>query len=237
MSAANGANGANDVTGANAAMDADVATAMNGAEAVVNVGWYMERGVINKRRLPKAYRHPRLDAEIRRDRARIESQLIAAARRAGVPVPVVYDVHGQDIVMERIEGPALRDRLTLVDEAEASRLLAELGNLVARLHEVGITHGDLTTSNVLVTNVLVANGLATNGLVANGLCLIDFGLGQITEEVETRGVDLHIVEEALQATDARADALWSAFEGGYQWSGRVPVLRRLHEIRERGRYR
>ena len=92
------------------------------------------------------------------------------------------------------------------------------------MHDAGITHGDLTTHNVLVAG--------------ERLVLIDFGLGQATREDEPRGVDLHLVEEALEATDGRAEALMAAFLRGYaEAECAEPVLARLEEIRRRGRYR
>ncbi len=199
-----------------------------GAEARVDGNQHMGRRTVTKTRLPKAYRHPLLDARLRPTRCRDEAALLAAARKAGVPVPVVYDLDPATatLTLERIEGQPLRDVLPADNDATACQRLKALGNLTARLHAAGLTHGDLTTSNVLVPDAKQPDALV----------LIDFGLGQFIEEPEPRGVDLHLVEEALEATDGRAHALMAAFLEGYQWPGRDNVLKRLDVIRDRGRY-
>lgn len=204
---------------------------IHGAEAVIEDARYLGRPVLAKRRVPKAYRHPDLDARLRDERTRDEGNLLLAARRAGVPVPLVYDIARRDAVLllEPIDGPALRDVLPEDDEATAAARLATLGRHVARLHNANIAHGDLTTSNVLVPDPDDPEGLV----------LIDFGLGVFTQEHEEKAVDLHLIEEALEATDARAQALMGAFLAAYQAAVRSPAetLRRLEAVRERGRYR
>ena len=201
-----------------------------GAEAVLEPGLHLGRPVLRKRRLPKTYRHAALDRRLRDERTRDEGNLLLAAARAGVRVPILYDAdrRGATLSLERIDGPLLRDVLPGDDEATACARMEALGRMVARLHDAGVTHGDLTTSNVLVEDP--ADPAA--------LVLIDFGLGQSTREEEPRGVDLHLVEEALEATDDRAGALVAAFLAGYRTADCAQgSLRRLEQIRLRGRYR
>jgi Kae1-associated kinase Bud32 len=190
----------------------------------------MGRAAVAKRRLPKGYRHPELDARLRGERTRDEASLLLAARRAGIPVPVLYDAdRGQStLVLEQVPGPTLRQALESDADAVALLRLAELGRMVGRLHDAGLTHGDLTTSNVLLPEPAGAARLV----------LIDFGLGAFSEEPEPRGVDLHLVEEALAATDARHAALFAAFLDGYRGAARCApaALQRLDDIRQRGRY-
>jgi Kae1-associated kinase Bud32 len=191
---------------------------------------YLERRVLAKRRAPKAYRHPVLDAALRDGRTRDEGNLLVAARAAGVSVPVVYDTDraAGTLLLEPIAGRTLREQLELDGAAFAAARLQRLGELVRRLHDHGLTHGDPTTSNVLVPDPTDAARLV----------VIDFGLGAFTEDAEDRAVDLHLLEEALEATDARAGALFEAFLFGYGSGGRAEAaLRRLEAIRERGRYR
>ncbi len=202
---------------------------VRGAEADVSDGTWMDRPAIVKARIPKAYRHPDLDAAIRADRTRDEAHLLVAARQAGVPVPVVYDIdrQGATITMERITGQPLRHVLE-AEGLQASRArFTLLGRIIARLHAAGLTHGDLTTSNILVPDG------------RDGIVLIDFGLGQATEEDEPRAVDLHLMEEALEATHPEATALMEDFVSSYmEHFGRAThVLKRLDDVRERGRYR
>ncbi len=56
---------------------------VRGAEATVDIG--AER--VEKRRTPKTYRHPTLDARLRKERTTLEARLTSDARRAGVPTP------------------------------------------------------------------------------------------------------------------------------------------------------
>lgn len=205
--------------------------ARQGAEAVVAAAQGFQPPALAKRREVKRYRHATLDAMLRSDRSRDEANLLCAARRAGVPVPVLFDVDraGGELAIEQILGETLREALPTDADEIAGRRLAELGRLAARLHDAGLVHGDLTPSNVMVPDAAAPDRLV----------LIDFGLGSFTRESEPRGVDLHLVEEALEATESRAAPLFAAFLASYKATASDPTdaLRRLDDIRERGRYR
>ena len=60
---------------------------------------------------------------------------------------------------------------------------AQVGKAVAKMHDGGLIHGDLTTSNILVrddderTVVIIDFGLASNSIIA-----------------EDKGVDLYVLE-------------------------------------------
>jgi N6-L-threonylcarbamoyladenine synthase/protein kinase Bud32 len=75
--------------------------------------------------------------------------------------------------------------------------------MVGKLHAAGIMHGDLTTSNLIVRE-------------GDRKCvLIDFGLAQVTQEIEQRGVDIHVLYQTLESTAPdNADALKAAFNEG-----------------------
>lgn len=202
----------------------------SGAEATIESVEHLGRAVLAKRRLPKSYRDARLDARLRDARTRDEANLLMAARQAGLPVPVVYDADraASVLLLEPIAGPTLRETLEGDRDDTAAERLRHLGRLLRRLHGAGMTHGDPTTSNVLVPDPADPASLV----------LIDFGLGSFTEEAEERGVDLHLLEEALEATDARAHHLITALLDGYGSEGiAAAARRRLEAIRERGRYR
>ncbi|HIJ05968.1 MAG: putative bifunctional tRNA threonylcarbamoyladenosine biosynthesis protein [Methanomicrobiales archaeon 53_19] len=186
---------------------------LRGAEAEVN----LSGSVARKHRLKKGYRHPVLDAELIRERTRAEARIIASARRAGVPTPVIMDLTEDTIVMEGIEGETLKYAL---DHASAEKA----GAMIGRLHSAGIAHGDLTTSNMIKRG--------------DQIVLIDFGLSQITSGIEARGVDLHVIFQTLESTREDAEELKEAFVKGYRstFSGADDVLVREHEIELRGRY-
>jgi len=184
-----------------------------GAEAVVEI---REEDVV-KHRVSKRYRNLALDRRLITERTRAEARLIATARRAGVPTPVIRDITADTIVMERIRG----DLLKYVTTPENVGLA---GEAVGRLHGAGIVHGDLTTSNMIVRD---------------GQCvLIDFGLASTSPEVEARGVDLHVFFQTLASTTEDFDELKVAFIEGYAgaFPGADEILSREHEVELRGRY-
>jgi N6-L-threonylcarbamoyladenine synthase/protein kinase Bud32 len=202
-----------------------------GAEAVIETCTFLGRPALRKRRVPKAYRDARLDATLRDARTRDEAHLLAAARRAGVHVPLVLDVdrRAAALVLEHVPGPTLAEQLDADLPAAARHRMAALGVQVAALHGAGLTHGDLTTRNVIVPRPEDPAHVV----------LVDFGLGAFTDLSEARGVDLHLVEEALAATQADAEALVEAFLASYAQAaaGHEGAFERLGQIRRRGRYR
>jgi N6-L-threonylcarbamoyladenine synthase/protein kinase Bud32 len=191
-------------------------TARRGAEAVVT----FHAGKAEKRRVSKHYRVPALDTRLITERTRAEARLIHAARKGGVPTPVISDITHDTIVMEQVPGNLLTDDLSEGNVREA-------GRVIGLLHSVEIMHGDLTTSNLIVRG-------------SDRKCvLIDFGLAQATGEIEQRGVDIHVLFQTLESTaPGRADQLKAAFIEGYSgtFAGAGEVIAREHEIELRGRY-
>ena len=158
-----------------------------------------------------------LDRHLITERTRAEARCIAAARRGGVPTPIIRDVTETSIIMEKLEGDVLKYVIT-PDYAHAA------GKTVGRLHQAGLVHGDLTTSNMIWKDSRVY--------------LLDFGLAQMTEEIEPRGVDLHVLFQTLESTTENPEILRAAFTEGYRaaFAGADAVLAREHEIELRGRY-
>ena len=76
-------------------------------------------------------------------------------------------------------------------------LAHRMGELVGRLHNIGIVHGDLTTSNMMIVNNF-NNEENTSGSCE--LALIDFGLSKSTSSAEEQAVDLYVLERALLST-------------------------------------
>jgi N6-L-threonylcarbamoyladenine synthase/protein kinase Bud32 len=191
----------------------DQMTKASGAEADILLG----EKFVDKRRVRKAYRQPELDARLISERTRAEARLIASARRAGVPTPVILEITGDTIRMERIFGSLMKDTLR-------NEHLEEAGRTVGSLHRSGIVHGDLTTSNMVMRD---------------GRCvLIDFGLSGVSSDLEARGVDLHVHFQTLESTTDRFPELKEAFSKGYEevFLGAAEVLAREREIEKRGRY-
>ncbi|WP_340820675.1 Kae1-associated kinase Bud32 [Methanolobus sp. WCC4] len=185
----------------------------SGAEATVRV----EEGVLIKERVPKNYRLRELDERIRKERTKAEARLLSEARRAGVPTPVIYDIENSTIKMQYIDGTALKH---VIDE----KLSERIGVLVAELHEAGIVHGDLTTSNLL--------------LYQDRIYMIDFGLSFFDSSTEARGVDVHVLFQTFESTHRNHEKLIEAFCRGYRqdFEQADEVLERVKEIEKRGRY-
>ncbi len=184
-----------------------------GAEAVLTA----ENGLVRKRRLAKSYRVADLDERIRAERTLREARITSDARRHGVPTPIISDVSRFDLVMERVDGPRLKDVIT-------PALSEKVGEMVGRLHQAGIIHGDLTTSNMI--------------LCRDKIYLIDFGLAFYENSLEAQGVDVHVYFQTLESTHDRPQELIEAFGAGYArtFGDSGSVLKRVLEIKARGRY-
>ena len=203
-----------------------------GAEARLTI----EDGKVRKHRIKKGYRVKEIDERLRKERTRSEAKLIDSARRAGVETPIIFKVDDAEmtIVMELVDG-------VRVDKVLTKELCSGVGKEVAKIHNAGIIHGDLTTSNILV----VYSGHSGVGAPAPRksaprIYFIDFGLGEFSKSIEKRGVDLKVLEESIIATKgeqaaafvkAALDAYEKAAEDG------PAVIERLEQIEKRGRYK
>lgn len=201
-----------------------------GAEASLYLADWHGRKVIMKKRLPKKYRLSKLDERIRTYRTIHEPQLMHEAKRAGVSTPTIFlvDVKSATIIMEFIEGKQVKQLLGEVSKSERHRLCLKIGELIGRLHKYGIIHGDLTTSNMIKDS-------------EGKIFFVDFGLGEKRRELETRGVDLHLMKRALQSTHFRfAEECFNAVIEGYSkvldTETVKNVLDKIKEIERRGRY-
>ena len=201
-----------------------------GAEASLYLTDWHGRKVIMKKRLPKKYRPSRLDEHIRTYRTIHEPQLMHEAKKAGVPTPTIFlvDLKNATIIMEFIEGKQVKQLLSEVTKSERQSLCFKIGELIGRLHEYGIIHGDLTTSNMILDS-------------EGKIFFVDFGLGEKTKELEARGVDLHLMKRALQSTHFRfTEECFDAVIRGYsKVLGAETVkniLDKIKEIERRGRY-
>lgn len=194
-----------------------------GAEAVIS----LKDGMIEKERIRKRYRIEQLDGRIRRERTRAEVRITAAARQLGIPTPIIYDIDDFTIIMQFIEGVPLRDIIT-------PQLSYRVGELIGRLHSGGIVHGDLTTSNMLLQSLSSSKQKQKVGKIY----LIDFGLSYFSNEIESFGVDIHVLFQTYISTHADASTLIEHFSTGYKrtFNDAKAVLKRVSEIEKRGRY-
>lgn len=203
-----------------------------GAEASIHVVEWLGLPALRKERETKSYRPKNLDERLKRERTRNEVRLLTEARRLGVRTPIIYDVdlpHHQ-LILEQLPGPTLK---ALLDASKGDPVPVEpavraLGKSIGRLHAGGISHGDLTSSNILYPD-------GAGGVPA----LLDLSMGSRNAGIEERGIDLHLVEEDLKALHPKGDALFRAFLDGYAEgnpTGSAEVKKRAREIRGRVRY-
>ena len=197
-----------------------------GAEAEIHLTTRLGRDVISKHRVPKGYRLAALDRSLRVARTKKEAKLISDARRLGVSTPIIFDIdlEQHNIVMEYIEGPRLKDVLHEFDEDKRKEILRRVGLAVGKLHANNMVHGDLTTSNILLRDDI--------------LYFIDFSLGDISEDIEAKGVDLHLLMEAFESTHSEIlDEFDNVLKGYREEFGLADeVVNKVHEIEKRGRY-
>jgi len=188
-----------------------------------------EERVIIKHRIPKRYRIKEIDEKLRKERTVREARILHRAKQFGVNVPYVYEVDLKDmkIVMEYIAGERLKEYLEAVPIEERLKFCREIGRQIGKLHEAGIVHGDLTTSNMILRE--------------GRIYFIDFGLAEFDSSLEAQGVDLHLLRRAMESTHYK----W--FERGFEEvlngyeeirgsEKRKEVAAKLDAIESRGRY-
>ena len=195
-----------------------------GAEAEIYKARWMGREVVIKRRIRKGYRIKELDEEIRKRRTKEEAILMVDARKAGVSVPVIYDVDTvkMEIIMEYIDGKRIKDIIDNESISKQKEICRMIGESVAKMHTNGIIHGDLTTSNMIL---------------ADKLYFIDFGLGMKSFEIEAMGVDMHLLMEAFNAAHLNKSFfqwVFDAYEENFDMAREVK--KKIEEIIKRGRY-
>ena len=210
-----------------------------GAEARVYSVDFLDRACVVKHRFPKKYRLPTLDAKLTRSRLAGEARAIVRARRLGVRAPCVVHVDAESgcLYGERVAGRTLKETLRRMretsdgnEDAEREALRAygrDIGEQIARLHDGGIVHGDLTTSNFMVRD--------EDGAIV----VIDFGLSYPSDAAEDKGVDLYVLERAITAAHPSQTLLFDVIIDTYEKKSRMwcTTLNRFAEVRARGRKR
>jgi len=192
-----------------------------GAEAIL----YVEDGKLTKERIKKSYRIKEIDDSLRKLRTRKETKLLEKAKI--IDVPEVYESSDKNmkIVMEYLGGDLVKDILDGVDKEKRKTICKNIGKNIAVLHDNNIIHGDLTTSNMILRR--------------NKVYFIDFGLGFISDKVEDKAVDLHLLKKALVAKHYRIfeEAFENVLDGYSENKSFKEVLNRLEKVESRGRYK
>jgi len=126
-----------------------------------------------------------------------------------------------------IEGDKLSEKLNSYEKKKQIEVMKKIGKETSKIHKEGIIHGDLTTSNMI--------------LKGNEVYIIDFGLGSLNGKDEQKGVDIHLLKEALDSKHfENSKNLFLAFKKGYESLNKnesKKVFEKLKKIEKRGRYK
>uniref|UniRef100_A0A8I6XRU9 non-specific serine/threonine protein kinase n=1 Tax=Hordeum vulgare subsp. vulgare TaxID=112509 RepID=A0A8I6XRU9_HORVV len=205
-----------------------------GAEGRVFVSTFVGRKCVIKERFSKKYRHPLLDSKLTLKRLNAEARCMTKARRLGVPTPVLYAVDPlpHTLTFEYVDGLCVKDILigfgsNGINEERLNDIATQIGNAVGKLHDGGLVHGDLTTSNMMIKS-------STNQLV-----LIDFGLSFTSTIPEDKAVDLYVLERALISMHSSCGDVMEKILAAYRKASRqwCATTNKLAQVRQRGRKR
>jgi len=197
-----------------------------GAESRIYLGTFDGQEVIVKERVSKGYRIKQLDEQLRKLRTRKEVKLLTEVRKLGIPTPKIFHVDEKNhkIIMENVKGYRLKEHLNSVSIEEAKAICSQLGKQIGKLHSHNITHGDLTTSNMILED--------------RQIYFIDLSLGEFTQRIEDKAVDMKLLKEALKSTHFKIfDATWNSILFGYrEYKNSGEILTQLKKIEKRARY-
>ncbi len=183
-----------------------------GAEAVLT----LDKERVIKERVKKSYRIPELDVKIRNFRTRRETKVLEKLALLECVPEVLFSDNECILETAYIDGK----KLSMVFEQEDYVSIAQqIGEIIKKIHDVGIIHGDLTTSNMILKN--------------NTVYVIDFGLSFFSHKIEDKAVDLHLLSQALESKHHLiSKKVFAAVKQAYNNSD---VLTRLEQVELRGR--
>ena len=189
-------------------------TIQQGAEAII----YLNNNQIEKHRIKKTYRLPILDTKLRKSRTKAEAKIIQKLKNI-ISVPEIIETNDKDkIIMQYIKGKKLSQHLENLGWKTLSK---QIGETLEKLHNQDIIHGDLTTSNMILNQ--------------DKIYFIDFGLGFHSNKIEDKAVDIHLLNQALNAKHFTiAEKAVNIILKNYKNS---LVLEQLKKVESRGRYK
>jgi Kae1-associated kinase Bud32 len=198
-----------------------------GAEAIIYEGSFINSPIILKQRIKKNYRLPEIDEEIRKRRLRAEARIMTLAWKNNVNVPVLLgiDIKNQTLIIERIQGDLLFSLLNSIPYSDLKEIFQNLGRQVFLLHKNDIIHGDLTVFNIIIDQQRKA-------------WLIDFGLGNISIEIEKKADDLLSFFNTLKAITPNFQELFDDFKNSYVqiYAQGKKIFEQVKKIQSRARY-
>jgi len=198
-----------------------------GSESIIYEGYFLGVHSIFKKRVSKSYRDSKLDYKINSERTISESRIMYDALKSDVNVPAILfiDIDNFTIIMEYIEGIVVKDLIRNNTE-NLYDIGYKIGVLTGKLHKASITHGDLTTNNLIINS-------------KNDIFMIDFGLAKRSNDIEDLATDIHVFLRSLESIHPdKKDIIFNGFRNGYSQivENYMDVLKTVNDIRMRGRY-
>jgi TP53 regulating kinase-like protein len=227
-----------------------------GAEAKIILD--EKNNLIIKDRISKSYRIKEIDEKIRKHRTKTEKKLLEkACKIINAPNPLPLEDFDK-IKMPFIKGKKLSENLDLFPLKKQKEILKIIGKEIGKLHDADIIHGDLTTSNMILVVDKKLSKISSDNLcervsrtnaegreggkeifAKNKIFFIDFGLGYISNKIEDKAVDLHLLKHALEARHFKNwKILFEEFKDGYKKNkDSKKIFERLIAVEKRGRYK
>lgn len=226
-----------------------------GAESKLYFGLHSDKNCVIKHRFPKNYRHPSLDRKLTKERTKRERRMfekVTAKSRVLAPyMPRIVWSDDSTILMTEITNSETLFNIIEKKYSQSQEVSSLVGRCVAELHNIGIIHGDLTTSNLLLVprireSVDVPSKKSKPDTLDESYIVvpIDFGLSTGSFHPEERAVDLFVLERALLSTHFQDSIFFDKLILAYmehidektcEPHGKQKILERLGEVRSRGR--
>jgi len=229
-----------------------------GAEAIITLE---KNNQVLKNRISKSYRLKELDNKLRTRRTKSEAKIISKLQNI-IPVPKILETDDKEkITMQYIQGKKLSQYLEQLDYKKICKQIAEN---ITKMHNQDIIHGDLTTSNMIyaegnnnLQNKSESNNERKGSQGSNNLSvtnnnakqpdkvgceakvfLIDFGLSFHSHKIEDKAVDLHLIQQALEAKHFTIwKDCWDIILKNYKAHQSKLILEQLKKVESRGRYK
>ncbi len=194
-----------------------------GAESIIKKSEFFNRNVIIKKRIEKNYRNKELDKKIRYMRMKNEFLILYRLYENEFNIPILYDFNKYDmeLIMENIEGITLNEYLIKNNDYN---ILIKLGEIIAKMHSIKISHGDLTPNNMIIKN--------------NKIYLIDPSMGNLYPEIEDIADDIFLFTESLKTLYKEGNKMEKIFLDSYKnnYDNYNDVINTVKKISERRRY-
>ena len=201
-----------------------------GAEARVSSGLWLGIPAVLKSRRRRGYRHLELDARLTKSRISVEAKVLSRLQTTEFSAPRLLQINHEEgwMVLSKLGGNPIYE--SLVEGLTGEDYMFKVGAKIRELHELGFSHGDLTTHNIMIDDT-------------GNISLLDFGLSRISAELEHMGQDLQVLNECLSASHSELEKAMEEVLIGYSESSSTEstnspesVISRFNQIRNRVRY-